>query len=41
VANVREFAGRMEVLPRFVTSARSGEGFSELAALLIALRARS
>jgi HAD superfamily hydrolase (TIGR01484 family) len=41
VANVREFAARMEVMPRFVTNARSGEGFAELAARLIALRGLS
>jgi HAD superfamily hydrolase (TIGR01484 family) len=38
VANVREFAGRMEALPKYVTVGRSGEGFAELASLLIALR---
>jgi HAD superfamily hydrolase (TIGR01484 family) len=38
VANVRDFAGRMEALPKYVTRARSGEGFAELAARLIAPR---
>ena len=41
VANVRDFAGRMDALPRYVTLARSGEGFAELAAHLLALRARN
>lgn len=41
VANVRDFAGRMDALPRYVTQARSGEGFAELAAHLLALRARN
>jgi hypothetical protein len=40
VANVRDFASRMEALPAYVTQGRSGEGFSELAALLIAMRGR-
>ncbi len=38
VANVREFAGLMPHLPRWVTSARSGAGFVELAKALIAAR---
>lgn len=38
VANVRDFAGKMDALPKYVTTARSGEGFSELASLLIAMR---
>lgn len=38
VANVRDFVGKMDALPRYVTNARSGEGFAELASLLIALR---
>jgi HAD superfamily hydrolase (TIGR01484 family) len=41
VANVREFAGRMEALPKYVTVGRSGEGFAELASLLIAMRGRA
>ncbi len=35
VANVRDFIGRMDALPKYVTPSRSGEGFSELASLLI------
>ena len=38
VANVRDFVGRMEALPAFVTQARSGAGFAELVARLVALR---
>jgi len=38
VANVRDFAGKMGALPKYVTTGRSGEGFSELASLLIAMR---
>jgi len=38
VANVRDFVGKMDALPKYVTTARSGEGFSELASLLIAKR---
>lgn len=38
VANVRDFEGRMEALPKFVTSGRSGDGFAELARLLISMR---
>jgi len=34
VANVRDFADRMRVLPRYVTAAEAGEGFAETAALL-------
>jgi HAD superfamily hydrolase (TIGR01484 family) len=41
VANVREFAGRMPALPRYITEGRSGEGFTELASLLISLRGQS
>jgi HAD superfamily hydrolase (TIGR01484 family) len=41
VANVREFAGRMEALPKYVTVGRSGDGFAELASLLIAMRGRA
>ena len=41
VANVRDFAGRMPALPRYVTQGRSGAGFTELASLLISLRAQS
>jgi hydroxymethylpyrimidine pyrophosphatase-like HAD family hydrolase len=40
VANVRDFASAMPALPRYVTQARSGEGFAELAQLLIGMRAR-
>jgi HAD superfamily hydrolase (TIGR01484 family) len=39
VANVRDFVGKMDVMPRYVTNGRSGDGFSELASLLIARRA--
>jgi len=38
VANVREFAGAMPHLPRWITTARSGSGFVELAEALIAAR---
>jgi HAD superfamily hydrolase (TIGR01484 family) len=38
VANVRDFAGKMAALPRYVTQGRSGAGFAELAERLIALR---
>ena len=38
VANVRDFAADMEHLPRWVTRARSGAGFVELADALIAAR---
>ncbi len=38
VANVRDFAGAMAALPRWVTRARSGAGFVELAQALIAAR---
>ena len=36
VANVRDFAGDMDHLPRWITTARSGAGFVELAQALIA-----
>jgi HAD superfamily hydrolase (TIGR01484 family) len=39
VANVRDFAQDMDDLPRWVTTARSGRGFVELADALIAARA--
>ena len=38
VANVHDFAGRIEHEPKYVTRARSGDGFVELADLLIASR---
>ncbi len=38
VANVREFAGRLDAEPRYVTEAQSGDGFRELAARLLAAR---
>ncbi|WP_428674601.1 HAD-IIB family hydrolase [Reyranella sp.] len=38
VANVRDFAGAMPALPRWVTQARSGAGFVELVGALIAAR---
>jgi HAD superfamily hydrolase (TIGR01484 family) len=39
VANVRNFADRMESLPRWITTQRSGAGFAELADALLAARA--
>ncbi|MBM3646399.1 MAG: HAD-IIB family hydrolase [Alphaproteobacteria bacterium] len=38
VANVRDFADDMDHLPRWITTARSGAGFVELAQALIAAR---
>src|SRR5262249_12915188 len=38
VANVRDFADAMPTLPRWITTARSGAGFVELAQSLIAAR---
>jgi hypothetical protein len=38
VANVRDFAADMDHLPRWITTARSGAGFVELADALIAAR---
>jgi HAD superfamily hydrolase (TIGR01484 family) len=38
VANVRDFAGRMAAGPAWVTEARGGAGFAELAAALMAAR---
>ena len=38
MANVRGFERQMKAWPRYVTTARSGEGFCELASLLIARR---
>jgi HAD superfamily hydrolase (TIGR01484 family) len=40
VANVRDFAADMDHLPRWITTARSGAGFVELAQALIAARAQ-
>lgn len=40
VANVRDFVGRMDALPTFITPSRCGEGFAEFAATLLALRSR-
>ena len=40
VANVRDFVGRMDALPGYVTRLRSGAGFTELASLLISLRGK-
>jgi HAD superfamily hydrolase (TIGR01484 family) len=37
VANVRDFADRLRSPPRYVTAARSGAGFCELAAVLLGL----
>lgn len=39
VANVRDFASRMQRLPAWVTPSRAGAGFVELAAALLAARA--
>lgn len=38
VANVRDFEGRMEYEPRYITTAASGTGFIELARYLLAAR---
>ena len=38
VANVRDFAGRIEMEPAYVTAGRSGDGFVEMADLLLATR---
>jgi HAD superfamily hydrolase (TIGR01484 family) len=38
VANVRDFEGRLPHAPRWITTARSGAGFAELARTLIASR---
>ena len=38
VANVRDFAGDMDHLPRWITAGRSGAGFVELAEALVAAR---
>jgi HAD superfamily hydrolase (TIGR01484 family) len=38
VANVKNFFGKMQSLPKYVTQGYSGKGFTELADLLIALR---
>jgi hypothetical protein len=38
VANVRDFADAMPHLPAWITAARSGAGFVELARALIAAR---
>jgi hypothetical protein len=38
VANVRDFADRMVSLPRWITGARGGAGFVELAEALLAAR---
>jgi hypothetical protein len=35
VANVREFAGRMESLPGWVTQREGGGGFAEMVAVLL------
>ena len=39
VANVRDFASRMEALPAFVSAARGGEGFVEIADRILSARA--
>lgn len=41
VANVRDFAQRLEAAPAWVTSARAGAGFAELADALLAAREES
>jgi hypothetical protein len=38
VANVRDMADRMDALPRWITTARSGAGFAEAVAALLAAR---
>ena len=38
VANVREFEGRLAASPAYVTEARAGAGFAEVAAALLAAR---
>lgn len=38
VANVQDFAGRIDALPAYVTPSRGGAGFAELAKTLIAAR---
>ena len=38
VANVRDFAGRLAAEPAWVTEARGGAGFAELAAALLEAR---
>ena len=35
VANIADFAGRLDAEPAWVTTARGGEGFAELAAALL------
>jgi hypothetical protein len=40
VANVRDFVGKMDALPRYITHSRSGQGFAEFASLLIAMRSQ-
>ncbi len=39
VANVRDFAGDMDALPAWVTTAPSGAGFTELVDALVTVRA--
>jgi HAD superfamily hydrolase (TIGR01484 family) len=41
VANVRAHSGRLSVVPRFVSEGKTGEGFAEIAARLLALRAHA
>jgi HAD superfamily hydrolase (TIGR01484 family) len=41
VANVRDFTSRMEALPAFVSEARGGEGFVEIANRILSARAGS
>ncbi len=39
VANVRDFSGRLEAAPAWIASARGGEGFSEIAGVILSARA--
>ena len=41
VANVRDFAGRLDAEPKYVTQARSGAGFVELVDAILAIRPSS
>ncbi|MGH7329872.1 MAG: HAD hydrolase family protein, partial [Polyangiaceae bacterium] len=38
VANVRQYAARISVPPRFVATKEMGEGFAEIARALLAMR---
>lgn len=41
VANLRDFAGRMEAEPAWIADARGGGGFVEIAEIILAVRAYS